>query len=81
MNIHSKLIDYFGGQNATAKALKCTQPSVHAWVKGTAKMSAILAMRAEKITNGEFKAKDLCPELAEIENLPSANDEIYDIKG
>ncbi|MGP5406077.1 transcriptional regulator [Psychrobacter celer] len=64
---YSRLIARFGGQQKTAQALGCTQPSVSAWVQGKANMSAALALKAERITNGEFKAVDLCPALASLE--------------
>jgi len=69
-----RLIAFFGGQQATARALKCTQPSVHAWTTGKTNMSATLALRAEKLTNGEIKASDLCPALAELDQVSTAND-------
>lgn len=64
---YSRLVARFGGQQKTAKALGCTQPSVSAWVQGKANMSAALALKAERLTAGEFKAVDLCPALAELE--------------
>ena len=39
------------------------QLSSIAWVSGKAKMSAKMALKAEKATNGKFKAVDLCPDL------------------
>lgn len=74
MSIYQSLIDYFGGQRATAKALNCKQPSVWAWAQGKTNMSATLAIKAEIITNGKFKAVDLCPKLTEVTNTVSAND-------
>ena len=64
---YSQLVVHFGGQQKTADALGCTQPSVSAWLQGKANMSAPLALKAERITKGEFKAVDLCPALAELE--------------
>ena len=64
---YSQLVAHFGGQQKTADALGCTQPSVSAWLQGKANMSAPLALKAERITNGEIKAVDLCPALAELE--------------
>lgn len=62
---YQRLVDYFGGQQATATALNVKQPSVSAWVSGKARMSAIVALRAERKTEGAFKAIDLCPQLNE----------------
>ncbi len=68
-NIYHKLIDHFGGQEKTALALGVTQPAVSGWATGIKKMSEKKALRAEKATEGEFKAVDLCPALKEFENL------------
>ena len=65
MKIYQELVDHFGGQQQTAKGLKVAQPSVSAWVTGRAQMSAKVALRAERVTNGLFKAEDLCPQLKE----------------
>lgn len=67
---YKNLINFFGSQVKTAKMLQVKQPSVNAWLTGKSKMSATVALRAEKLTNGKFRAVDLCPRLAEIENLP-----------
>lgn len=64
---YTQLVAHFGGQKKTAEALGCTQPSVWAWLQGKANMSAALALKAERLTNGEFKAVDLCPALAALE--------------
>ena len=69
MEIYQKLVDYFGTQAKTANKLKVKQPSVSAWVIGKTQMSAVTAKRAEKLTNGKFRAIDLCPRLAEIEMM------------
>lgn len=71
INVYKKLVLYFGNQAKTAKALECKQPSVWAWVHGKTKMSATIALKAEKLTNGEIKATDLCPKLVEFENFTS----------
>lgn len=63
MNLYQQLVHHFGSQKATAIALKCKQPSVNAWVAGKARMSAVVATRAEVATNSHFKAADLCPDL------------------
>ena len=66
-NNYKRLVAHFGGQQNTATALGCTQPSVWAWLQGRAHMSAVLALKAERLTNGEVRAIDLCPALAELE--------------
>lgn len=63
---YKSLIDFFGNQVKTAQALQVTQPSVNAWLKGKTKMSATVAIKAEKLTHGKFKAYELCPKLAEF---------------
>ena len=67
-NKFQMLVAYFGGQENTAKALAVKQPAVSGWVRGTKKMSELAALRAEKATNGEFKAVDLCPSLKDLIN-------------
>lgn len=65
--LYQELVSRFGGQVKTADALGCKQPSVWAWLDGKTHMSAPLALKAERLTNGEFKAVDLCPALAALE--------------
>lgn len=65
---YKRLVAHFGGQQSTALALGCTQPSVWAWLQGKAFMSAVLALKAEKLTDSEFLASELCPALAELES-------------
>ena len=62
-----KLIDYFGSQVATAKALNRTQALISKLLNNKAKVSPLLAIKAEKITNGQIKAIDLCPKLKELQ--------------
>jgi DNA-binding transcriptional regulator YdaS (Cro superfamily) len=62
-NIYKSLVEHFGGQVKAAKALKLTQPNMSALINGRWGMSPIVAIRAERVTNGEFKAVDLCPSL------------------
>lgn len=61
------LVEYFGGQENTAKALHVKQPAVSGWVRGTKNMSELVAIRAEKVTKGKFKSSDLCPSLKEFQ--------------
>lgn len=67
--IYQALVEHFGSQSKTARELGVKQPSVKAWLIGKTKMGAISARRAEIITEGKFKASDLCPKLKELENL------------
>ena len=64
---YKRLVTYFGGQQKTAAALGCTQPSVWAWLQGNAHMSAFLAIKTEKLTDGEILSTELCPALASLE--------------
>lgn len=66
-NPYEALVSHFGNQHKTAEALGCSQPGVWKWVKGKSNMSAAFALKAERLTNGEFKASDLCPALADPE--------------
>ena len=64
------LVDSLGGQAHAAAALGVKQPTISNWVNGKHGMSPIVAMRAEKITGGEFSAAELCPELQGV--MPAA---------
>lgn len=68
-NIYQRLVAHFGNQENTAKALLVKQPSVSNWVNEKKTMSERTALRAEKVTNGLFKAIELCPALAEFNSL------------
>lgn len=61
-----RLIGFFGGQTETANAMGVKQPAVSSWLNGSSKISEFNAMKAEKLTNGEIKAVDLCPKLADL---------------
>lgn len=58
-----RLVNFFGGQTKTAKALGVSQPSVHYWLAGTYHMGADKAFLAEELTGGEVKAWELCPQI------------------
>lgn len=72
---YKALSELFETQQAMADALGCSQPLVWKLINGKVYMSAHIAIRAEYVTNGKFKAVDLCPRLAEIEKMkaPSGN--------
>lgn len=63
---YQSVIDHFGNQVKTATMLGVRQASVSAWVSGKTKMGAAVAIRAEKVTQGKFKASDLCPALRTV---------------
>ena len=65
--IYQELVNHFGGQVATAKALKVSQSNISGYVSGRWNMSEIVAIRAEKATKRKFKAVDLCPSLKEFQ--------------
>lgn len=62
---YSELVEHFGSQTLTANALNIKQPSVKGWLSGKTKMSEKVAIRAQVVTDGKFKAVDLCPSLKE----------------
>ncbi|OTG64366.1 hypothetical protein B9T25_13070 [Acinetobacter sp. ANC 4470] len=62
-DLYQLLVNHFGGQENTAKALQVKQPAVSSWVRGNKNMSELVAIRAQVATKGEFKAIDLCPSL------------------
>ena len=63
MNIYQKLVEHFGTQQKVAEALRLDQGTVSGWVRGKHGMSAVSALKAEAITEGKFKAVELCPDL------------------
>lgn len=67
--IYQNLVNHFGGQENTAKALKISQSTISGYVSGRWNMSEKVAIRAEKATLGKFKAVDLCPSLKEFQDL------------
>lgn len=68
LNQYQSVINYFGGQTKTAIALNLKQPSVNAWLRG-ASMSPVSALLVQKLSENKFQARDLCPQLAQIEGL------------
>lgn len=64
---YKQLAQLFSTQQEMADALCCSQPLVNKLLNGKAHMSAHIAMRAEKITDGKFKATELCPRLADLD--------------
>lgn len=65
-HLYNEVIKHFGGQQQTANALGVKQPSVNSWKNGNAKMKPLTAAKTQELTNGKFKAADLCPELKEV---------------
>ena len=47
------LVGFFGNQIKTAELLKVDQATVSGWVRGKHGMSPAVALRAEKLTEGE----------------------------
>ncbi|MPW54138.1 YdaS family helix-turn-helix protein [Moraxella catarrhalis] len=64
---YNALSELFKTQQEMADALGCSQPLVWKMLNGRVFMSAHYALRAEKITEGKFKAVDLCPKLKGLE--------------
>lgn len=63
----AKLIKFFGNQEKTANAFGINQTAVSQWLNNKTKIDRYFATLAEKLTNGEIKAKDLRPDLKELE--------------
>ncbi|UTA78991.1 helix-turn-helix domain-containing protein [Halomonas sp. XH26] len=59
--LFNRLVDHFKTQTKAAEALGVDQTTVSGWVRGKHGMSPAVALRAEKITEGKFKAAELCP--------------------
>ena len=64
-NIYAILVKDLGGPTKAAKRLGVSQAAASCWVKGDYGMSPIVAMRAERVTKGKFKAVDLNEKLRE----------------
>lgn len=60
-----RLVAHFKSQEAAAIALNVKQGTVSGWVRGVHGCSAEVAIRAERVTNGLFKAVDLRPSLSQ----------------
>lgn len=54
-----KLVDFFGDQTKTAKALGVSQPAVSYWLAGAHTMLAETAFKAEELTKGAVTAREL----------------------
>lgn len=61
-----QLIAFFGSQEKLADALQVKQPTVSDWLRGRRPISAKHCIQLELITNGQFKAKDLRPDIYHI---------------
>ncbi len=59
--LFTKLVDHFGTQTKAAEALGVDQTTISGWVRGKHGMSPAVALRAEMLTTGKFKAAELCP--------------------
>ena len=73
---YKNLVKHFGSQQKTADALGCSQPAVIKWLKGAALMSSAVANRAQKATNGEFKAIDLSPDIRDYQLMMDQQNEV-----
>lgn len=67
--VYAEVVKHFGGQHKTAIALNLKQPSISAWFTRDVEMSPVTAMLVQKLSDGKFQAKDLCPQLAQIDGL------------
>lgn len=64
--LYQDLVKHFGGPSAAARALCVKQGTASGWIRGDHGMSLKVALRAEKLTDGMFKAADLSVVAAEI---------------
>lgn len=60
-----RAIKALGGQNSAAAILKRSQATISGYLNGGSP-PADVCMRIEVATNGEFKAEDLRPDLADV---------------
>ncbi|MCW1937549.1 helix-turn-helix domain-containing protein [Pseudomonas sp. MDMC_285] len=66
MTTYERLVAHFKSQENTATALGVKQGTVSGWITGKHGMSAVTALRAERVTGGAFKAHELCPALLAV---------------
>ena len=64
--LYQSLLDRLGGPTAAAKVLGVSQATASGWGLGSHGMSPKPARMAERATGGEFKAAELCDDLAEL---------------
>lgn len=67
--LYKEIVEGFGTQGKAAKALEVSQPTVYKWVSGSGFMSAGTAIKVERLTDGKYKATELCPDLQDVEQL------------
>lgn len=72
--IIASVIDHFGGQAKMADLIGIGQGGISNWLNNKNGINERNALKIEKLTNGKFKAVDLCPRLKEIDDLhPTKN--------
>lgn len=64
-----EIITFFGTQQKLGSALGCSQTTVFKWLHNQMNITPLHALKIEKLTNGKFKAVELCPRLAELEQM------------
>ena len=62
-----KLIREFGTQIKLGQAIGISQSTITGWLRLEHGISELTALKIEKITEGKFRAVDLCPRLAELD--------------
>lgn len=70
--IYKTLVEHLGGPTNAAKLLGVKQGTASGWIGGAHGMSAHIAIKAEAITHGKFKASDLNEKLRNIEDTTAA---------
>lgn len=58
-----KLIEYFGTQTQMARAIGIHQGGISSYLTGRHGISQTVAKTIERVTEGKFKAVDLCPRI------------------
>lgn len=77
--IIEKLIKHFGSQENLAFAVGVKQGTVTGWLNKKHGISERNAVIIEILTNGKFRATDLCPRLAELEKLTNGQFRAVDL--
>ena len=58
-----ELIEYFGTQTQMARAIGIHQGGISSYLNGRHGISQTVAKTIERVTEGKFKAVDLCPRI------------------
>lgn len=65
--VAKKVVDYFGSQGKTAKALNWTRNYVYGWVSGRYHLPVDRAEQVQEVTQNKFTVLEIRPDLKHLE--------------